>query len=348
MPLPVPVGRTRRLVACVALGLGLTAALLPATPARAATIEVFPGDSIQAAVNSASPGDTILVHAGTYKQSVSIKTDDLTIEGEGASDSGTVLKPSKSANQCQKGKSGFCANGGSTSDGTVSGLRITGFKITGFKQSGILLTETKGAVVSDVLLGSNKGSGVVASSSSGTRVVNRTLKLNGGPGIYIADSARAHATIRNDEISGNPFGIFLRDSAVGDVAENTVENNCIGIAVLNTTEKVTTHGYDIHGNTVDDNTRYCPAGNGLPATSGIGVAVAGAHSITVRRNTIQGNRASRSVPAHGGVVLGSFGKLVPKDDTIVHNHLRRNDPNIRYDGTGSGNVVAHNTCSPSC
>jgi parallel beta-helix repeat protein len=338
-----------RRITAISIVLGLALATVGrAVPANATTIEVFPGDSIQSAVNQASPGDTILVHAGTYKQSVSIKTDNLKTQGEGASDSGTVLKSSKSANQCQKGKSGFCANGGSTSDGTVTDLRITGFKITGFKQSGVLLTETRGTVVSDVLLGSNKGSGIVASASTGTRIVNGTVTLNEGPGIYIADSASAHATIRNDEITGNAFGIFLRDSAVGDVTGNTVEHNCAGIAVLNTTVKVTTHGFDIHGNTVDDNTRYCSASNGLPATSGLGIAVAGSRSITVRRNTIEGNRPSRSVLAHGGVLLASFGKLVPKDDHIVRNHLRRNQPNIEYDGTGSGNVIAHNSCSPSC
>jgi parallel beta-helix repeat protein len=332
----------------IVLGLMLASVVRAAPAIAATTIEVFPGDSIQSAVNQASPGDTILVHAGTYKQSISIKTDDLTIQGEGASDSGTVLKPSKSANQCQKGKSGICANGGSTSDGTVTGLRITGLKLTGFDQSGILLTETRGAVVSGVLIGSNKGSGIAASASSGTRIVNSSVKLNDGPGIFIADSPSAHATIRGNEITGNAFGIFLRDSAVGDVAGNTVEHNCAGIAVLNTTEKVTTHGYDVHGNTVDDNTRYCPASKGLPATSGLGIAVAGAHSITVRRNTIEGNRPSRSVPAHAGVLLASFGKLAPKDDHIVRNHLRGNQPNIEYDGTGTGNVIGHNTCTPSC
>src|SRR5262245_16694821 len=44
---------------------------------------VQPGDSIQAAVDAASPGDTVMVKAGTYRESVKIQTDGLTLRAEG-------------------------------------------------------------------------------------------------------------------------------------------------------------------------------------------------------------------------------------------------------------------------
>lgn len=40
--------------------------------ADAATIDVFPGQSIESAAQSANPGDTIVVHAGTYEEQVSL------------------------------------------------------------------------------------------------------------------------------------------------------------------------------------------------------------------------------------------------------------------------------------
>ena len=61
----------------------LTGLMMPATAsADPAIIEVWPGDNIQDAVNTATPGDTIIVHAGEYHFPVAISTDDITLKGE--------------------------------------------------------------------------------------------------------------------------------------------------------------------------------------------------------------------------------------------------------------------------
>ena len=52
--------------------------------ARAATHVVHPGESIQAAVDAASPGDTVVVKAGTYHESVTIHTNGLTLKAHGS------------------------------------------------------------------------------------------------------------------------------------------------------------------------------------------------------------------------------------------------------------------------
>src|SRR5260370_42220069 len=79
--------------ACVA-GLGITLSAAGAAPASAAaTIIVTPGQSIQAGVNAARPGDTVLVEPGVYRQSVQIRTNGITLRGSGAFHGGTVLEP---------------------------------------------------------------------------------------------------------------------------------------------------------------------------------------------------------------------------------------------------------------
>ncbi len=43
-----------------------------------AVIEIYPGDSFEAAVESLTPGDTLLVHAGTYADTGRIS---ITVQG---------------------------------------------------------------------------------------------------------------------------------------------------------------------------------------------------------------------------------------------------------------------------
>ena len=51
---------------------GLITLTVAASSTHAATLEVHDGESIQAAVNRAAPGDTLLVYTGTYRETVYI------------------------------------------------------------------------------------------------------------------------------------------------------------------------------------------------------------------------------------------------------------------------------------
>src|SRR5919202_1906774 len=66
------------MIAAIAVAL----ALAGAAPAHAATV-VGPGDSIQAAVDAARPGETILV-SGTHRENVAIQTGGVSLRGRNA------------------------------------------------------------------------------------------------------------------------------------------------------------------------------------------------------------------------------------------------------------------------
>ena len=83
----------RRLLSIGVGALAMIASIATAVPARAGTIDVLPGESIHAAVKAAQPGDTIQLHPGVYEDVVVIKKDDITIQGAGSGEDGTILHP---------------------------------------------------------------------------------------------------------------------------------------------------------------------------------------------------------------------------------------------------------------
>src|SRR5215471_19154409 len=80
-------------VPAIALGIALSAPYAAAASSAGNVIVVHPGQSIQAAVNHAQPGDTVLVEPGVYQQAVIIRTDGITLRGSGNFHGGTVIVP---------------------------------------------------------------------------------------------------------------------------------------------------------------------------------------------------------------------------------------------------------------
>jgi hypothetical protein len=67
---------------------------------------VRPGESIQAAVDAAEPGDTIVVQKGVYNESVVIEKDGISLRGVSA-----VLEPSSEPTEGPCEGAGFCVLG---------------------------------------------------------------------------------------------------------------------------------------------------------------------------------------------------------------------------------------------
>lgn len=155
------------------------------------------GKSIQSAVDSAKPGDTIFIFGGTCTEDVTITTDDITLSGN------------KMGNACDKVDPSLSAD--ATIDGTIiaDSVRVTieHLVITGSGE-GVRIENRADARLTCNDISDNAKSGVVVWRSSNAILVNNTLSGNGtretnpfiffDVGLYVLDTS----TVRSD---GNTY-----------------------------------------------------------------------------------------------------------------------------------------------
>jgi hypothetical protein len=330
--------------------------LLVALPAEAATRHVHAGQSIQAAIDAAKPGDTILVDPGVYNENLTITTNGLKLRGAG--EGSTILDGAGTPD----GSDGIDVFGQFDSSGNpttpVEGVKIDGFTIRHFSGFGVLLVNAKNPTVSNSEAAGNGSYGISGFVLSGVTFSANVSHDNGDPGFYVGDSPNADAKLvgntsyRNGVGGGEGFGFLLRDSSYGDVRGNTAYGNCAGMVFVDSGENPApeTH-WNVEHNLVWGNDGFCPGGGGPPPTSGIGIAVFGGQEIHVHGNTALSNVPSGPSIASGGIVVISFaagGGSDPSRDTIDGNSAHGNvSYDIFWDGSGSKNKFNHNDCGTS-
>lgn len=324
------------------------------TMAHADTIFVGPNDSIQAAVDQAKPGDTILVSRGTHAESVLITKDDLTLIGAGATDQGTVLVPPATTDGvCSQpgATNGICIFGDQQSGSPVVGVTVKGFEISGFSLFGIFGLLSNDHTVANNYAINNGEYGVACFVCSGGTYTGNTAVGSGAAGFYQGDSPNANSTMSGNVAMHNGFGFFFRDAANGTVYDNTATSNCVGFMMLDTGSPDVMGHWDMYDNNLVRNNRACPASEEGPALSGLGLAMLGGDGNNVHENTIWRNVASGETYATAGVFIDSahpFGGLDPVNNTFESNTAYGNGGwDFRYTRAGTGNRFVDNACGRS-
>ncbi|WDO07659.1 right-handed parallel beta-helix repeat-containing protein [Streptomyces murinus] len=346
--------------ALVGSGIGLGA-----SPAAALhqTLVVHQGESIQQAVNSARPGDTVLVLPGVYKESVTIGTPRITLRGSGAS---TVIEPAtkttgaapgkntKATKSCAEGGNGICVIGTKTTN--VEGVTVADLKVTGFSRAGVFGMATDSMTVRGVQAVQNAVWGIAQERSVHGHIMGNYAQGNGDAGVFLANTITEEAgaldtrrtVIDHNRLEGNRIGVTVRRLRNLSVAENYIAGNCAGVFVVGDENKPKAGDLEVAFNDVTENNKSCPKTDRLPAIQGSGIVLTGAEKTVVDGNRVTNN--SGDSPLSGGIVLfKSFVGVTNDQNRVTGNALAGNGPAdlVDTETKGIGNTFDHNACRVS-
>jgi S-layer protein (TIGR01567 family) len=212
----------------------------PPSPTKTWTVDDSGGanfTSIQAAINTASPGDTIYVRAGTYVENVNVSKR-ISLIGEGM-DVVTVQAADASDHVFK-----IIAD-----RVDLSGFTATG--TTGFWKAGIYLgSDVDHCNISGNNVSNNLYNGIYLESFSNNNVLAHNIANSNYYGVYLESSS--DNTLTNNVVSDNDDGIYLSSSNNNMLTDNIVNSNNCGGIYLDLSSNFNT----LTGNTANSNSYY--------------------------------------------------------------------------------------------
>ncbi|GAA3780290.1 nitrous oxide reductase family maturation protein NosD [Streptomyces phyllanthi] len=331
----------------------VTSGLGAASPGSAPTTHlVRPGESIQQAVDAAKPGDTVLLSAGTYRESVRVTTSQLTLRGAGRR---TVLKPgiATAGNSCAQAGNGICVEG--TKDRAVKGTTVASLTLSGFTKNGLWATRTDRLTVRRVTARKNGVWGIAQERSTRGVFRNNTARDNGDAGLFLANTTDTEqgatdtrgTVIDGNRLTGNRIGVTVRRLRNLTVEDNTLTTNCAAVFIVGDETPPRAGALTVRGNNVFENNKYCAKTARLPFLQGAGIILTGAEDTLVSGNRVMDHVGTS--PLSGGIVLfKSFVGVKSERNRISDNLVLRNSPaDIVNEEAAQGNTFRTNTCDTS-
>jgi len=275
---------------------GFAAFLAPAA-AMAAVITVTPPESIQAAVDAASPGDVVKVNPGDY------------IETHGGSVAVRITKPLKLIaksklpdvkvrilpdpdNPLQN--NGIVVEPANPGDPDIDRILIKGFTVEGFENNGIWLKHTKNFKIKNNETINNLENGIWPTLSANGLVKKNVSYGSLDSALWIEASENVRV-IKND-LHHAPTGLEVTISQNLLLKGNDVHDNTVGVGLYHSAAaglplNDLKGDWQVIGNNIHDNNEpnTAPGGQAAALIPGIGLLLIGPDDNLIQKNTITGN-----------------------------------------------------------
>ncbi len=276
------------------------------------TFTVAPGQSIQAAVDRARPGDRIEVLPGTYSESVTIDFDDIELIGVAQNGERPVLDGKNTMNDA------VITSG--------NNFVISGFEIRDYKGNGVVVSQAKNATFRNLVCHNTGKYGVYPVLCQGVLVDGCVVSDVWDAGVYAGQCQ--DVVIQNCEGYRNTIGIETENCVNVVMANNSAHDNSLGLLVVLLPDLPTTIATNarVINNRVTNNNypNHSPPGNTVNLVEpGNGIIINAADNTEVTRNEVRG---------HGsyGIAMYALTDVFPPDRKLNvepnpdHNYIHDN------------------------
>ena len=324
-------------------------------PAHVRSITVNAGESIQAAVDEALPGQTIFIKPGVYLESVLVNKANITIIGlNGGHDERVVIK-----------NPGDEDNGFTVRD-NGDGFVLKNVTVQDFVENGVFLVRVDGFELVKVTTINNGEYGLFPVRCINGLIEDCSATGHTDTGIYVGQSEKI--IVRKSIAFGNVNGFEIENCSDIVITQNDAYDNTAGMLIIllpGLTVKTSANILVAENNIYDNNhPNFAPPGGGFESVvpPGSGILFVGVDHSLIKNNKINGNNFV-GVAVVSTLVLGSlaglppeaFADIEPNADgvSVINNKVTGNGSNppagmplpgvdLLWDGSGTNNCWKNN------